>query len=266
MMKKRVLAFAFALLLLLLSPLAWEVARAEETLVALSAATVEGVSGEEVDVSLTLAECEAVDSLQFHLNYDATALKPVRVTAGSVFPAEYCVTNLAEPGRVRAACASAEGVSAEDSGTLMIITFSVLSGTGSALSFSDVVVTRVDSEYNQTRAYLSVTDGGVTVGGAALPAPVTTPWVAETPVPTPSPTPEPTPEPTPVVFADPTPAPTVTPAPAATDRALLPYLIVGVFAVLATAAIVIILVSGSKTSKRKRKRRKKKKKGATRRG
>ena len=262
---RRVLT-ALAALLLLSAILLPGAALAEDEVV-LTIGTIDGASGDEVELEIEMNGCEAVDSLQFNLNYDPAALKVLRVTPGTVFPAEYCVTNTAESGRVRAACVSATGLSDEDGGTLMIVKFRLLNGAGSVVSFSDVVVTRVDGDYNQSRAYLLVTDGGVTAGGGALPAPVTTPWIAETPVPTPSPTPEPTAVPTPAVFADETPVPTIvpeepTPAP---GKALLPYLIVGVFAVLAAFAIVIILIVGSRTSRRKKKRRRKKKKNASRR-
>lgn len=265
MMTKRTRAPLLALLIML-AALAPQSALAEDEAVVLTIETADGASGGEVDVHIGMERCEAVDSLQFNLNYDAAALKAVRVTPGTVFPAEYCVTNIQEAGRVRAACVSALGLSAEDGGVMMTVTFRLLNATGSAVTFSDVAVTRVDAEYNQSQAYVQVENGGVTAGGAALPAPVTTPWIAPTPVPTPSPTPEPTQAPTAAVLAGETPAPA--PAPEARDnpaeRAMLPYIIAGVFAVLAAAAIVIVLISSGKNIRRRKKRRKKKKSGARR--
>ncbi len=263
MTTKRSLAPLLALLLLL-AALFPQSALAEDEAVVLAVETVDGASGDEVDVQIEMERCEAVDSLQFNLNYDADALKAVRVTPGTAFPAEYCVTNIQEAGRVRAACVSALGLSAEDGGVMMTVTFRLLNATGSAVTFSDVIATRVDVEYNQSQAYVQVENGGVTAGRAALPAPVTTPWIAQTPAQTPSPTPEATQAPTPAVFADKTPSPTPEAQDSTAGRAMLPYIIVGVFAVLAAAAIGIVLISSGKSSRRRKKRRKKKKSGARR--
>lgn len=247
-------AAILACLMLLLLP---QIALAEDE-VELSVSTVAASKKGEAVVEVVLAACEGVDSLQFNLNYDPNALSVVRVTPGRVFPAEYCVANANEPGRVRVACATARGLSDEDRDVLLEVVFKTRSQTGSAVTLSDVLATVVDSEFIQTKAYLLVENGGVTVGGAALPAPITTPWIAETPVPTPSPEPDPTPEPTPAVLVDdaleeaePTPAPEP-----ASNKAILPYFIVAVFSVLAAAAIIIILVSSKNSRKRRRKKKK----------
>ena len=224
--------------------------------VEISVTTVAASAKGEAVVEVALDACEGVDSLQFNLNYDPNALSVVRVTPGRVFPAEYCVSNANEPGRIRVACATARGLSVEDSDILLQVVFQTRNGSGSAVTLSDVVATVVDAEYVATRAYLLAENGGVTVNGAPLPAPITTPWIAETPVPTPSPEPDPTPEPTAAVLSDADAASEPTPEPSApAKRAMLPYLIVGIFSVLALAAIVIILVS-SRNSRKRRKRKK----------
>ncbi len=246
---------SIAVILTLFVALPWNALAEDE--VEISVSTKNATSGGVANVEVSFEACDHVDSLQFNLNYDPSALSVSSVTPGTVFPAEYCVANANEPGRIRVACASATGLSAEDGGTLLTVAFNVTGG-GSAVTLSDVVVTVVDSDYNQTQAYLLATDGGVTVDGGALPAPVVTPWIAPTPIPTPSPTPEPTIAPTMAAFSDTvaesTPAPTPEPAPAKT--AMLPYLIVGIFAVLAIAAVVIILISSANTKKRRKKKKK----------
>lgn len=247
---------ATAVILALFLALPWYALAEDE--VEISVATVNAPAGGQATVDVAFEACDHVDSLQFNLNYDPSALSVSAVVPGTVFPAEYCVTNANESGRIRVACASALGLSAEDGGVLLSVTFNVLGSAGSAVTLSDVAVTVVDAEYVQSAAYLLSSDGGVTVDGGPLPAPVVTPWVAPTPIPTPSPTPEPTAVPTIAAFADsvaePTPAPT--PEPASASGPMLPYLIVGIFAVLAIAAIVIILISASASKKRRKKKKK----------
>ncbi len=162
----------------------------EEEFVQIQVGTVSGESNGQIDLSVLLSNCAGVDSIQFDLNFDSAALEYVSMTPGDLFAAQYTVANSDMSGRVRIACASALGL--EGAGTLLTLRFRVLSDTGSAVNITNGIVTRVDADYNQTIAYVSITDGGVTIGEAALPAPVATPWVPATPVPTPSPTPEPT--------------------------------------------------------------------------
>ncbi len=78
----------------------------------------------------------------------------------------------------------------EGAGTLLTLRFRLLNETGSAVSITSGIVTRVDADYNQTKSYVAIQDGGIAAGTAPLPAPAVTPWVPATPVPTPSPTPE----------------------------------------------------------------------------
>ena len=137
---------------------------------------------------MLLDNCAGVDSVQFDLNYDSAALEFVNMTPGDLFAAQYTVANSDVPGRVRIACASALGL--EGAGTLLTLRFRLISETGSAVSITSGIVTRVDAEYNQSKAYVAIQDGGIAAGTAALPAPAVTPWVPATPVPTPSPTPE----------------------------------------------------------------------------
>ncbi len=163
-------------------------ARAEEEIVMIQVGTVSGENGGQIDLPVLLDNCAGVDSVQFDLNYDSAALEFVSMTPGDLFAAQYTVANSDVPGRIRIACASALGL--EGAGTLLTLRFRLLSETGSAVSITSGIVTRVDADYNQTKAYVAIKDGGITAGSAALPAPAVTPWVPATPVPTPSPTPE----------------------------------------------------------------------------
>lgn len=163
-------------------------ALAEEESVVIQVATVSAESGAQVDLPVMLDHCAGVDSVEFDLNYDSTALAFVSMTPGDLFAAQYTIVNATEPGRIRVACASALGLGG--AGTLFTIRFRLLSDTGSAVSVTSGTVTRVDAEYEQSDAFVSIENGGITLGTAALPSPAVTPWVPATPVPTPSPTPE----------------------------------------------------------------------------
>lgn len=176
-------------LLLAVSLTAPKRALAEEAdSVLISIGTVTGETDSQVDLPVTLSQCKSVDSVQFDLNYDSAALAFLSMTPGELFAAQYTVINTDVPGRIRVACASALGL--EGAGTLMTLRFQVLSDTGSAVTVSSGIVTRVDEAYNQSTALVSIADGGVAIGTAPLPAPVVTPWVPATPVPSPTPTPE----------------------------------------------------------------------------
>ncbi|MEA4871164.1 hypothetical protein SDC9_96216 [bioreactor metagenome] len=202
-------------------------ARAEEEPVSIQVDTVSGESGGEVDVPVLLDDCVGVDSVQLDLNYDADALSLVFVTFGGLFTAsEY---NGDEAGRVRVACASALGL--KEPGALLTLRFALVSESGSAVTVTSAVVTRVDSDYNQSESLVTVENGGVTLGSAPLPAAKVTPWIPATPTPSPSPTPTPTP--------NPTPAPTPT---TAADAALALAQRIPVAAYIVTGALVLILI------------------------
>lgn len=180
-------------------------ALAEGEIVRLLVGTAEGEAGGAVEIPVLLSNCAGVDSAQFDLNYDPAALSVVSVTPGDLFPAEYCVANYDEAGRIRVACAIGPGLSASG-GTILTVTFNVLGETGSALiitapkggAHTDEVISRVDADYRASFAYVSLENGGVRVGAAGVPAPLVTPWLPATPTPTPSPTPDLTPSPEPV--------------------------------------------------------------------
>ena len=163
-------------------------ARAEEESVLIQVGTVSGENGAQVDLPVLLDSCIGVDSVQFDLNYDSAAIEFVSMTPGDLFAAQYTIANSDVPGRIRVACASALGL--ESAGTLLTLRFRVLSDAGSAVAITSGIVTRVDADYNQSIAYVSIQDGGIGAGEAPLPAPAVTPWVPTTPIPTPSPTPE----------------------------------------------------------------------------
>ena len=259
---RRILSVALALALLCMGvPAQSALAEGEPAIVSLSVGTVDGAKGDTVELPVAIDNCAGVDSAQFHLNYDAAALKIVTVTPGTVFPAEYCVTNTNEDGRVRVAAIDAMGLTG--GGDMLLLSCRLLTDGGSAVTISDALVTTVDADYTQSKAYVSVTDGGVRAGGN-LPAPVAaTPWIPETPLPTPSPTPEPTEQPSLMTVTDTTsaetPPPETIPEPEAQPN-LLPYIIAGVLSVLIAAGIIIILISNANTRKRRKKRRRKRKK------
>lgn len=189
-----------AALLAVVSLLPFARAQAEEEIVRLSVGTADGAPGGQVVVSVLLENCAGVDSAQFDLNYDPAALSVAAVTPGDLFPPEYCVANFDEAGRIRVACASGPGLTG--GGALLTVTFDILSDAGSAVTLTSGIVTRVDADYNQTEAYVSIEDGGVSVDAGEIPAALVTPWIPATPTPTPSPTPVPTPVPEAQVIPD----------------------------------------------------------------
>lgn len=215
-----------------------------EPVVQLSFGSASGEVGGTVDVPVLLTNCKSVDSVQFDINYDPAALSVVSVTPGDLFPVEYCFANTAESGVVRVACACALGL--EGDGTLLTIHFKILTEAGSALTVTSRLggseVTYIDADFNQLTAYLSLENGGVSVGTGSVPNPIVTPWVPVSPSPTPSPTPTATPEPTatPTEQAQAaTPAPE---APAASGMDPFAYYIIGGLIVLILIVVVVTAV------------------------
>ena len=227
-----------------------------ENEVTLSVDTVDAAANTEVEVAIHIGNAAAIDSIQFNLNYDATALEYVSLMPGRLFPAEYCIANPDLPNCIRVAAASAYGLS--EDGVMLTITFKVLTATGSAITLSDVEISRVTDDYNQDFSndldfFMQTTDGGVTVGGMALPAPVATPWLAPTPSPTPEPTPEPTAEPTAEPAAEETPQPRASIF--SNRNTTLRYLLIAVVVLFVTAIIIVVVSSVQQRKKRRKKKR-----------
>lgn len=242
---KRMLPVLTALILAALIP-AYALAEGNES-VTISIGTASAEADAQVDVPVYLKNCAQVDSIQFDLNYDPAALSVVSVTPGDLFLAEYVVYNADEPGRIRIACADALGLKGD--GTLLTVRFTALSAAGSALTVTGGVITRVDADYQQTNAYVTLEDGGVSSGAGAVPAALVTPWIPETPPPTPTPEPTASPVPEPDALAQPVDSGLPeTPAPSAADAAVDPLSYV-VVAVLFLILIGLIVVS---TLKRRR--------------
>ncbi len=242
MKKTLLLLSAFLLAVSLLTP-----ARtlAEDESVFIHIESVEGLSGEEIDLPVTLERCAGVDSIQFDINYDSTALQVVSMTPGDLFPAQYTVANLDEAGRIRIACASALGI--DGAGTLLTLRFQALSDTGSAVTITNAIITRVDADYNQSETYVAIEDGGITIDGAAMPEAVVTPWIPKTPVPTPSPVP--TPVPTPEATAEPAEISTLTQpeTPVVSEQNSIPttaILIIGGLFFVVILLIIVVAVRG----------------------
>lgn len=185
--RTRALRAAAALLVSLLCAAPLTAARAAGE-VALTVDTAQAAAaGEQVALSVHAADALTVDSLQFRINYDAAALRLVDEPAvGEALAGGIAISNTETAGVVGFAFACADGLSAD--GTLVTLTFEVLSQTGSAVVLTDVLATTVDAARVQHKAYVTLQNGGVAVGeGAAVPEPVVTPWPVETPVPTPAP-------------------------------------------------------------------------------
>lgn len=238
---KRTLLFLPALLFAVMLLLPAQ-AHAEEGSVFIRVESGAGTVGEETALTVTLDHCSGVDSVQFDLNYDPAALQVVSMTPGDLFPAEYTIANLSEPGRVRIACASALGIG--DAGRLLILRFRALTDAGSAVTISSGIVTRIDTNYNQSAAYVSIENGGIAVGGAPLPQAAVTPWIPETPVPTP--TPAPTPMPTPAETAQPEEISTLPQEEPPAEQKSIPtaaYLVAGGLALVIIVIVIIIAAS-----------------------
>ncbi|MCE5187826.1 MAG: hypothetical protein LLF75_01370 [Eubacteriales bacterium] len=241
-MKRLLLVFAVLTLAALL-PI-HTLAAEENGSVTIVVGSVSAENGAFADVPVYLENSKSVDSIQFDLNYDPAALSIVSVTPGDLFLPEYVIYNADEPGRLRIACADALGLKGD--GTLLTVRFTVLSGTGSALTATSGIITCVDADYNQTNAYVSLEDGGVSIGESAAPAALVTPWIPETPVPTPTPEPTPTVVPDLESLAEPTVSgqPESSAAPIAEEQVgPVSYIVV---AVLFFLLLVLIFVSAAK--------------------
>ena len=212
----------------------------EEDRVRIQVDTLSGEKGDTVDLSVLLGGCEGVDSAQFDLNYDSAALEFVSMTPGDLFAAQYTVINADTPGRIRAACASALGLTKD--GTIMTLRFRLLSDAGSAVTISNGIITRVDADYNQSAAFITITDGGITVGAAQMPAPVVTPWIPATPIPTPSPVPTPEPTDTPdVTQPQETTSPEIVAPPTTTLTASVYYVGGGLLLAVVVLLLIVLL-------------------------
>lgn len=234
---KRILLILSALLLTVALTVPARALAEEEDSVQIQVGTVSGEPKGQVDLPVQLGRCASVDSIQFDLNYDSTSLEFVSMTPGDLFAAQYTVINATVPGRIRVACASALGL--EGAGTLLTLRFRVLTESGSAVAISSGIVTRVDTEYNQTTALVSITDGGITVGTAPLPSPAVTPWIPATPIPTPAPTPEATPT-TELTQEPNTASPAIVAPPSAALTATTYYVGGGLLIVVVALTIIIL--------------------------
>lgn len=249
--RTRVLRAAAALLVSLLCAAPLTAARAAGE-VALTVDTAQAAAaGEQVALSIHAADALTVDSLQFRINYDAAALRLVDEPAvGEALAGGIAISNTETAGVVGFAFACADGLSAD--GTLVTLTFEVLSQTGSAVVLTDVLATTVDAARVQHKAYVTLQNGGVAVGeGAAVPEPVVTPWPVETPVPTPAPTPAPTATPIP----SPTPAPVLPPAPEGAPPGGYLLLLLGALLIAVLTALLITLAVRRARARKRRKRR-----------
>lgn len=241
---KRILLILTALLFTVTLAVPARALAEEEDSVRIQVDTVSGEKGDQVDLPVLLDDCTGVDSAQFDLNYDSSALEFVSMTPGDLFAAQYTVVNTDTPGRIRVACASALGL--KGAGTLMTLRFRLTTEIGSAVTLSNGIITRVDADYNQTTAFVSITDGGITVGTAPMPSPVVTPWIPATPVPTPSPTPEATATPAasePQVSSTPSIA-----SPDATQLTATTYYVGGGLLLAVVALAIIVLYKRSKNN------------------
>jgi len=197
--------------------------------------TVSAAVDDRAVVSLSLANAVGMDSLQLNIHYDSSALRLIEEPVfGDILDDALAVTNTDNLGMVVFAFASRDGLTAD--GTAITLTFEVLTDVGSAVTVTDVQATTVDGNFEQHKAFVAVTDGGVAIGEGSVPAPVVTPWIAETPTPEPTATPAPTPEATAV--------PTATPVPveAQRERNLLPVLLPVLGGVLLIALGVLLFV------------------------
>ena len=238
--------------------------RAEEDLIGLAVATVDGQKDQTAAVEMTVDDPGGMDSLQFTLNYDPAALSLIEVIPGDLTKGGSLVYNTETSGVIQAAFTSALGLT--EGGVFLSVRFKVLTDAGSAIVLTDALASRVDEAFEQTKAYVSVTDGGVRAGGAALPPGAVTPWPAETPVPTPTLAPTPTPSPTPFEIeqvVQQTPESTVTPAPQAPEDggesgSAAPVLIAAGAALIVIAALIILLAryESRRKAQRRRSRRK----------
>ena len=212
--------------------------------IGLAVDTVSAKDGGRAEVSVALTNAFGMDSLQLNINYDPTALRLVEEpVVGGILDGALAVSNTDNMGMVAFAFASRDGLQSD--GTALTLTFEVLTEVGSAIVVTDVQATTVDAQLKQHAASVTVTNGGVSIGDAALPAPVVTPWVAPTAAPTVSASPTTVPSPTPALAAKPTALPTAAPETTASEstKTMLPAYLLALGGIAAAIVIVWLLLS-----------------------
>lgn len=260
---KRTNRFLVILLVLLICSSLFSGAFAQEE-ISVSVSTVTAAKGDQAVVTIHADNLQGMDSIQFHVNYDAAQLKLAsHPEPGAQLAKGIAFSNTEKNGLIIFAYACAEGLSGNCD--ILTITFDVITDKGSAVTLSDVLVSRVDEVKNQSKVYITLQDGGVMVDGNGMPEPVVTPWPVETPTPTPEPTPAPTPEPTPEPTAVPMQqeelVPTAVPAPVVTEKDgnagmdIWMLIASGVLAVLLVVLVALIVVQVRKNARRKKKRK-----------
>ena len=242
-MKHRKYNIIYGLLMLLLLLVPAFPALGEEEIGIRVSNTAIGSDGRAA-VTVSLTDCGGMDSVQFDIWYDSSAVMLVDAMPGELLSGGTYAFNTDTPGTIRFAYASAEGLK-EGTGTAVILTFATLQDTGTAVLVTEAKASRYDGENGagQYRAFVTVENGGITSAGSGLvPDAGITPWIPETPTPSPKPTPAPTETP-----AEQTPQVTQEEIPEKTSSPImgLAYLF-GALAVIACAGAVWILLSGRK--------------------
>ncbi len=244
MRKKRFFAATLAAILALMAGLV--PASAEEP-VQLAVEQGTGAAGDTVTLNVTIDQCAGVDSLEFRLNYDPQALTLLRVDGGELLAGGIYYSNIETKGLVRFAYAAKDGLTA--GGVVLSLHFTLTSDKGSAVILTDALCSSVDADYVQRPdVYVTLINGGISEGGAPIPAPLVTPWVPRTPEPTPTPTPVPTDTPAPSVTPEPTLIPSPEPAQSgAGDESPLPVLLAALAAIVLLTVIMLLLSRRSRS-------------------
>lgn len=196
-----------------------------------------------IEVSVNLSGCKGMDSVQFNLNYDPTSFELFRIMEGDLTEDGYCAYNPDEEGVIRFAFACRDGL-VNDSGTMLTVVLTPINDHGTVLTITDVLSSRYDKDTDtQTKAYVTIENGGISVGNNDIPEARITPWIPETPTPSPEPTPEPTPVPTqaPTAIVTETPEPEEETVSSGPNMKILLPAVAGALVLLIIALLIVLL-------------------------
>ena len=243
-MKRRIISLIIAVLLLMPSAFAMADTRPSATI---TCDDVRGNVGDTVTAALNIAIVttkvgQTMDSIQFILTYDSTALEFVGIQEVSqnsiqILGAEYICDVESSTGKVAFTAASADG--AKDSGVLMHVRFMILSATSTVLTLRNFIYSFVTPSGTQERFQGGIVNLGNITGQSAPTTIAPSAGIENTPAP--SGTGVPTDEPRfPVMEETLAPGATPTEAPEKTDNDILAYIVFVLFIVVAILICVVL--------------------------
>ena len=117
--------------------------------------------GKTIEISIMMCNAEDLANMDLDWSFDAAVLKLIDVTKGSLNKKALFDGNEVNPGKLKIAFASSEGVSAKKS-SIAVMKFEVIGNTGATSTITGTVTTA--SKTDGTEISVSVNPGEFTVG------------------------------------------------------------------------------------------------------